>query len=130
LTVSRKTGKVKLLSAWAAHDVGRAVNPAMLLGQYYGGMAMGIGYGLHEEVLSQNGKITNLNLNRYRIPRASAMPEMKAIIIENMDPLSPSGAKGIGEPTNELMAPAIANAVYNATGKRFYKLPIKVEGIK
>lgn len=127
LTVSRKTGKVKLLNAWAAHDVGKAVNREMLLGQYYGGMAMGIGYGLHEEVLIDNGKIRNTNLNKYRIPRAAAMPEMKAIVIENADPLSPSGAKGIGEPTNELMAPAIANAIYSATGKRCYRLPIKVE---
>jgi CO/xanthine dehydrogenase Mo-binding subunit len=52
---------------------------------------------------------------------------MKGIIVESFDSLSPSGAKGVGEPTNEIMAPAIANAVYNATGKRFYKLPIKVE---
>lgn len=128
LTVSRKTGKVRLLNTWAAHDVGKAVNKAMLLGQYYGGMAMGIGYGLHEEVLIDNGKIKNTNLNKYRIPRASALPEMKAIVIENADPLSPSGAKGIGEPTNELMAPALANAIYNATGRRYYRLPIKVEG--
>ncbi|MBU0691496.1 molybdopterin-dependent oxidoreductase, partial [bacterium] len=128
LTVSRKTGKVKLLNAWAAHDVGKAVNREMLLGQYYGGMAMGIGYGLHEEVLIDNGRIRNTNLNKYRIPRAAAMPEMKAIVIENADPVSPSGAKGIGEPTNELMAPAIANAIYGATGKRCYRLPIKVEG--
>ena len=130
LAVSRKTGKVKLLNAWAAHDVGKVVNPAMLIGQYYGGMAMAIGYGLFEEVKSQNGKIKNLNLNKYRIPRASVMPEMNAIIVENRDPVSPSGAKGIGEPTNELMAPAIANAIYRATGKRFCRLPIKVEGVK
>ena len=58
------------------------------------------------------------------------MPEMKAILVENPDPNSPSGAKGIGEPTNELMAPAIANAVFNATGKRFYNLPIKITPVK
>jgi len=52
---------------------------------------------------------------------------MTAIIIENPDPTSPSGAKGIGEPTNELMAPAIANAIYRATGKRNYCLPIKIK---
>jgi CO/xanthine dehydrogenase Mo-binding subunit len=54
------------------------------------------------------------------------MPEMKAVLVQNPDPNSPSGAKGIGEPTNELMAPAIANAIYNATGERFYKLPMKI----
>jgi len=87
---------------------------------------MGIGYGLLEEVRMRDGVITNANFNSYRLPRSTDLPEMKAVIIENPDPNSPSGAKGIGEPTNELMAPAIANAIFNATGKRYLKLPIKV----
>lgn len=128
LTVDRRTGRVTLLNAWAAHDVGRAVNPAMLLGQFYGGMAMGVGYGLIEEVGMEQGRITTLNFNRYRIPRANDLPQMHAIVIENRDPLSPSGAKGIGEPSNELMAPAIANAIAAATGRRYVRLPIRVEG--
>jgi CO/xanthine dehydrogenase Mo-binding subunit len=126
LIVNKRTGKVKLLNAVAAHDVGRAVNSSMLLGQCYGGMAMGAGYALVEEVKIEEGKITNLNLNNYRIQRSTDMPEMTAMIIENPDPNSPSGAKGIGEPTNEIMAPAIANAIYHATGKRHFKLPIKI----
>jgi CO/xanthine dehydrogenase Mo-binding subunit len=125
LTVNRKSGKVTLLKAAAAHDVGRAVNRGMVLGQFYGGMAMGIGYALHEELKMEGGKILSLNLNTYRIPRANDIPEMTAIIIENNDPLSPSGAKGLGEPVNEIMAPAIANAIANATGRRFFRLPIK-----
>ncbi len=66
----------------------------------------------------KDGRITNLNLNTYRIPRAMDLPEMTAIIVENPDPNSPSGAKALGEPTNEILAPAIANAVFHATGKR------------
>lgn len=128
LTVNRKTGKVKLLNAIAAHDVGRAVNHAMLEGQFFGGMAMGIGYALHEEVVIDKGRIVTTNLNTYRIPRSTDMPEMRAIIIENPDPNSPSGAKSIGEPTNEIMAPAIANAIYNATGVRYHRLPIRPAG--
>lgn len=127
LTVNRKSGKVTLLGSYAAHDVGHAVNPQALLGQFYGGMAMSIGYALHENLKIDGGRITTLNLNRYRIPRSTDLPEMKGMILENADPLSPSGAKGIGEPANELMAPAIANAIYNATGKRYRRLPIKVE---
>ncbi|MBI5403026.1 MAG: xanthine dehydrogenase family protein [Ignavibacteriae bacterium] len=127
LTVNKKTGKVKLLNAYAAHDTGKVANESMTLGQFYGGMAMGTGYALHEEVKSTDGKIKTLNFNSYRIPRATDMPEMKAVLVQNPDPNSPSGAKGIGEPTNELMAPAIANAIYNATGKRFYKLPMKID---
>jgi CO/xanthine dehydrogenase Mo-binding subunit len=124
LTVNKKSGKVKLLNAVAAHDVGRAVNPEMVRGQIYGGMAMSAGYGLHEEVKAPDGKMTTLNLNTYRIPRSMDLPEMKAIIIENPDPVSPTGAKSIGEPANEILAPAIANAIFNATGQRHFSLPI------
>lgn len=127
LTVNRKKGTVTLLNAVAAHDVGKAINPPMLLGQFYGGMAMGIGYALYEEVLSEGGNVASLNFNKYRVPRARNLPEMTGIIVENPDPSSLSGAKSIGEPTLELMAPAIANAVYRATGKRYSSLPIKVE---
>jgi len=126
LTVNRRTGKVRLLGAVAAHDVGRAVNREMVRGQFFGGMAMAAGYALHEEVRSKDGRITNLNLNTYRVPRGMDLPEMTAIIVENPDPLSPSGAKSIGEPTNEILAPAIANAVFNATGRRHFALPIRL----
>jgi len=126
LTVNKKSGKVKLLNAVAAHDVGRAVNPEMVRGQIYGGMAMSAGYGLHEEVKAPDGKMTTLNLNTYRIPRSMDLPEMKAIIIENPDPVSPTGAKSIGEPANEILAPAIANAIFNATGQRHFALPIRL----
>ncbi len=124
LSVGRRTGRIRLLNAWAAHDVGRAVNRAALLGQFYGGMAMGAGYGLFEEVAMTGGRLRSLNYDTYRIPRSTDMPEMTAIILENRDPLSPSGAKSIGEPANELMAPAIANAYYHATGQRRCELPI------
>jgi CO/xanthine dehydrogenase Mo-binding subunit len=127
LEVDARSGKVRLLHAWAAHDVGRAVNPPLLRGQFYGGMAMGIGYALHEEAASAGGVLAAHNFDGYSIPRAKDLPEMTAIVVENPDPLSPSGAKGIGEPTNELMAPAIANALARATGRRFRSLPMRVE---
>jgi CO/xanthine dehydrogenase Mo-binding subunit len=126
LTVNKKSGKVKLLNAVAAHDVGRAVNPEMVRGQIYGGMAMSAGYALHEEVKAPGGKMTTLNLNTYRIPRSMDLPEMKVVIVENPDPVSPTGAKSIGEPANEILAPAIANAIFNATGRRHFSLPIKL----
>ena len=127
LTVNKKSGKIKLLNAYMAHDVGKAINRGTLLGQFYGGVAMGIGYGLFEEVKIDNGRISSLNFNKYRIPRSTDVPEIYAYIVENPDPNSPSSAKSIGEPTNELMAPAIANALYAATGKRYTRLPIKIE---
>lgn len=125
--VDAQTGKVKVLSSIGAHDVGRAINAPMLKGQIYGGMVMGMGQALSEEIIHQDGKIQNLNFNNYRITRSIDVPEMKALIVENPDPAGPLGAKSIGEPTNELMAGAIANAVFNATGKRVTKLPIKLQ---
>ncbi|MBP7125202.1 xanthine dehydrogenase family protein [Myxococcota bacterium] len=120
-------GHIRLLDLWAVHDCGRAVNPQMLLGQFYGGMAMGSGYALLEEVAHEGGRIVSLNFHRYRIPRATDLPDFHARVVEHPDPLSPSGAKGVGEPTNELAAPAIANAVYAATGRRFTRLPLRLE---
>ena len=127
VSVSKKTGKVKILNYVSSHDVGKAVNLPMLLGQYYGGIAQGIGYALSEDLNIKDGKIHNDNLHRYRIPRITEIPEITGIIVENADPTSPSKAKGIGEPALELAAPAIANAVFRATGKRFYKLPLEVK---
>jgi len=124
LTVGRRTDRIRLLNAWAAHDVGRAVNRAALLGQFYGGMAMGAGYGLFEEVTMTGGRLRSLNFDTYRIPRSVDLPEMTAIVLENRDPLSPSGAKSIGEPAAEIMAPAIANAYFHATGRRRCQLPL------
>jgi CO/xanthine dehydrogenase Mo-binding subunit len=124
LTVNRHTGKLHILNMVAAHDVGRAVNPAMLLGQIYGGIAMSTGYALFEEVRMKDGCVSSLNFNTYRLPRSIDLPDIKAIIIQNPDPISPSGAKSIGEPANEIMAPAIANAMYRATGIRHFSLPM------
>jgi CO/xanthine dehydrogenase Mo-binding subunit len=98
----------------------------MVLGQMYGGIAQAAGQALMEDLGIENGRIKNLNLNSYKIPRAKDLPDIKGIIVENRDPNSPTGAKGIGEPALELMAPAIANAVYNATGIRVHKLPINI----
>jgi CO/xanthine dehydrogenase Mo-binding subunit len=98
----------------------------MVLGQIYGGIAQGAGMALFEELHIEKGSFKHLDLNHYRIPRALDMPEITAIIVENPDPQSPTGAKGIGEPALELIAPAIANAVYNATGLRYRNLPIRV----
>lgn len=126
LKVIPAANKIILLNMVAAHDVGRAIDVHFLKGQFYGGMTMGTGYGLFEEWVPLKDDQFPTNLHQYRIPRIIDMPKMTALIIENRDPLSPSGAKGIGEPTNELMAPAIANALYAATGKRYLKQPLKL----
>lgn len=127
LTINPKTGQVKILNMVAAHDLGKAINPEMAKGQFYGGMAMGLGYALFEDAGSTDGFIKASNFHNYRLVRSTDLPEMTAIIIENHDPTSPSKAKGIGEPTTELMAPAIANAIYHASGKRCFELPMRIK---
>jgi len=113
----------------AAHDVGRAINPATLKGQIYGGVMMGLGYGIMEEVETAQGYIKNTNFDEYLIPTIKDMPEITPVIVENPDPHGPYGAKSIGEPTLELGAPAIANAVAQATGKRIRHLPLNLERV-
>jgi CO/xanthine dehydrogenase Mo-binding subunit len=129
LSIDPKTGKTRILKAVGAHDVGKAVNPQMVLGQIYGGMVMGMGFALKEAVIHKDGFIQNLNFDKYRIFTSAEVPEMEAIIVENNDVAGPWGAKALGEPVNELMGGAIANAVFYATGVRFRELPITAERI-
>jgi CO/xanthine dehydrogenase Mo-binding subunit len=127
LTVNKKTGKVQLLNIVASHDIGKAINKKMVLGQIHGGIAQGAGMALMEEVKFDQGRITTLNFDTYKIPRTTDIPEITGIIVENHDPQSLTGAKGIGEPALELIAPAIANAVKNATGIRSRRMPIFID---
>jgi CO/xanthine dehydrogenase Mo-binding subunit len=127
LTVNRRTGKVRLLNVVAAHDIGQAVNRPMLLGQIYGGITQGMGMALMEDLEMEDGVIKALNFDKYKLPKTIHVPEITAIVVENADPTSPSGAKGIGEPALGIIAPAIANAVARATGKRYYSYPIRIK---
>jgi CO/xanthine dehydrogenase Mo-binding subunit len=127
--VDRETGEVRVLDFVAAHDVGRAINPDGVLGQIYGGVAMGMGYGLLEDVEHRNGQMATLNFDEYLIPTSLDMPRMKAILIENPDRYGPWGAKSVGEPTNEIAAPAVINAICHATGRRVRDLPANLERV-
>ncbi len=127
--VDTGTGEIDVLNMTAAHDVGRAINPANVKGQIYGGVSMGLGYGVMEEIETDEGYIENTNFDEYMIPTVKDMPDIDPIIVENPDPNGPFGAKSIGEPTLELGAAAIANAVANATKKRIRSLPLNLERI-
>jgi len=128
--VDRQTGEVTILRYVAAHDVGKAINPMAVEGQIEGGVAQGIGYALMEEIVfDPEGKIQNPNLQDYYWPTALDIPPVEPILIESMDPVGPYGAKGVGEPTVIPVAPAIANALYDATGVRFTELPMTSEKI-
>lgn len=127
--VDTETGKVEVLRVAAAHDVGKAVNPAGVEGQVAGGFAMGMGYGLLEEVQLVEGRIANPSMATYLIPTSLDMPEVTPVIVESEEPSGPYGAKGLGEPALVPAAPAILNAIHDAIGVRVYDLPATPEKI-
>jgi 4-hydroxybenzoyl-CoA reductase alpha subunit len=127
--VDTETGEVKVLKIAAAHDVGRAINPMAVEGQIEGGVSMGLGYGVGEELVLEKGRMLNPNFADYALPTALDMPPIDPIIVETVDPEGPFGAKGMAEPANNPTAPAIANAVYDAVGVRVKDLPITAEKI-
>jgi CO/xanthine dehydrogenase Mo-binding subunit len=129
LEVDEATGQVHLLKVWSAHDVGRAVNPEAVRGQIIGGVTQGIGYALHEDLLQDQGRSANPTLVDYTIPAAGDVPEIQPIIIEHPEPGAAFGAKGVGEPPIIGVAPAIANALRNATGVRLRHLPFTPERV-
>lgn len=127
--VDMRTGYVDLKKVTASHDVGVAINPALIKGQIYGGIVMGQGYGIMEDVAPSKGKVKNRNFDSYILPTAMDAPEMDVNIFESGDPTGTYGAKSIGEPATEAVAAAIANAVYNATGKRVRENPCDLETV-
>jgi CO/xanthine dehydrogenase Mo-binding subunit len=128
--VDKETGEVNLLKVWAAHDIGKAINPALAEGQIEGGTLQGIGYALMEDMTANaKGAIRNPEFSTYIIPTASDQPQIIPIIVEHPFPGGPFGAKGFGEQPLMGVAPAIANAVYDAVGVRIKDLPITPEKV-
>jgi CO/xanthine dehydrogenase Mo-binding subunit len=127
--VEESTGEVKVLKLITAQDVGRAINPKAVEGQFIGGAVMGMGYGLSEEFAVEQGiNITN-TLRKCRISTIEDMPDFVPIIVEAPEPHGPFGAKGVGETSLIPAAPAITNAIYNAIGARITSLPATKEKI-
>ena len=127
--VDTQTGIVRLLNVTAAHDVGRVLNRLGIEGQIEGGVVMGQGYALTEELLVENGVVRNPNFRDYKLVTAPEIPEMDISFIESMDGEGPQGAKGVGEAPAICVAAAVANAIHNATGVRLYALPFTPEHV-
>lgn len=127
--VDRETGEVKILKLVAAHDVGKAMNPTLLLGQVYGAVYTGVGYGLTEEIKLEKGRVMNPNFLDYKMLTAMDVIPIEPVIVEPGDEDGPYGAKGVGEPGLVPTAPAIANAIYDAIGVRIRDLPITPEKV-
>ena len=127
--VDTYTGEVQVLGIWAAHDVGRAINPRGVEGQIEGGVVQGLGQALMEDYRTENGHTTTHGFAKYILPTSLDIPQINCTIIEDPDPLSPLQAKGIGEPALVPTAPAIMNAIYDAIGVRIKSLPATPEKI-
>ena len=118
--------KVKLLDIVNVHDVGTLINPALAEAQVHGGMSMAIGYGMSEQLLfdEKTGKPLNNNLLDYKLSTFMDHPHLEAQFVENPEPTSPFGTKALGEPPACSGAPAIRNAILNATGVAIDCTPI------
>jgi len=119
-------GTVRVLAIHAAHDVGCAVNPTQVEGQIHGGIAQGLGLALMEDYVAQRTD----NLHDYLIPTVGDIPPITVHVIEDREPLGPSGAKGVGEPALIATAPAILNAISHATGIRITEVPVTPDRLR
>jgi aldehyde oxidoreductase len=124
--VDRELGTAKVLKIWAAHDVGRAVNPTLVEGQIHGGIAQGLGLALMEEFVPGR----NENLHDYLIPTVGDVPPIEVFLIDSGEALGPFGAKGVGEPALVPTAPAILGAIEHAVGVRPAKVPFTPDRLR
>ncbi|WP_187170589.1 selenium-dependent xanthine dehydrogenase [Salidesulfovibrio onnuriiensis] len=123
LAVLDRDGKLERVVA--AHDGGKILNPVLFEGQIHGGVAMGVGYALYEDVPVKDGYLTSEKYISLGIPKISKLPEIDVIGVESGDPEGPYGAKGVGEIGCIAAAPAIANAFHDYDGQARYSLPLE-----
>ncbi|MCL4188683.1 MAG: molybdopterin-dependent oxidoreductase [Rhodobacteraceae bacterium] len=122
--VDRDTGAVRVLRVVAVHDAGTVVNPAGAEGQVTGGVVMGLGMALSEQLLWQDGRPHVTGFVDYAMPRAADVPPIEVVFVGRPDPLGPAGAKSVSEVALMPTAAAVANAIAHATGIRLRDLPM------
>ena len=122
--VNPRTGQVRVVKVWGAHDCGKAINPLAVEGQIEGCIHMGLGQALSEELRYHDGQILNANFLDYRIPSTLETPDMDVTIVESNDKEGPYGAKEAGEGPIHPVLPSIGNAIHDAVGVRMLALPI------
>jgi len=123
--VDVELGLVKVVQIATAQDVGRILNPISVQGQVEGGIAQGLGLAVMEEIIVKDGKVRNPSFTDYLLPTFLDAPLVEMVLIEDFEPKSPLGAKGVGEPPCISVTPAIANAIRNATGRELPRVPIR-----
>ena len=128
--VDTDTGMIDLLNVYTAIDLGKAINPKNVEGQIEGGTVQGLGMGMMEDQVIRDGITLNPDMSDYLVPTSVDIPKFKHYLVEDEDSEGPFGAKGVGEPTLIAAAPALANAVYDAVGIRFFELPLSPSRVK
>jgi CO/xanthine dehydrogenase Mo-binding subunit len=128
--VNTRTGQVRLKNVWAAHDVGQAINPTHVEGQIQGAISQAQGWTLLEDFIIQDGQLRTKSYADYMIPTVYDMPDgIHPLVLEIADPQGPYGVRGLGEMPMLLLAPAILDAIHDATGIWFDRLPVKAEDV-
>jgi carbon-monoxide dehydrogenase large subunit len=127
--VDPETGKIDVQRFVSAHDVGMIMNPLTHQGQIDGGVIMGLGQALTEELVMEGGIIVNASLGDYKLPTAADIPKLKTVLIRSGGSVAPYEAKAIGEFANNSPPAAVANAIADAVGARLFELPISAEKI-
>jgi CO/xanthine dehydrogenase Mo-binding subunit len=130
LEVDVETGLIHILEVISVNDVGRAVNPLNVRGQIEGGVIQAEGYTILENFIQKDGFVLTPLLSTYLIPSVQDIPDqVEPVILEYADPLGPYGARGMAEMPFLPLAPAIIDAVHQATGVWFYEFPLTPERI-
>lgn len=122
--VDENTGEVRIVDYVAVQDCGQIVNPTLAEGQIIGGVVMGLGATLGEEMIHEGGRIVNPTFMNYALPRAADVPDIRVVFLDGHEPAGPHGAKNLGELGTIPPAPAVANAIFDAVGVRIRELPI------
>jgi CO/xanthine dehydrogenase Mo-binding subunit len=128
--VDAETGEIEVLQVWSANNAGRVINPAGVFGQSAGGLHMGLGWTVMEEIVQQQGRLRTRRLSEYHIPTAMDMPpKFVDIQVEMPDPTGPYGATGVGETPLLSTAPAVLCALSDATGVYLDQIPASPERV-
>jgi CO/xanthine dehydrogenase Mo-binding subunit len=130
VSVDRETGEIDLVRLTTATETGRVLNPIGFYGQIQGGIVWAMGEALMEELVVEDGRVTNPSFAEMKIPTQRDLPELRTVVLESANGEGPYAVRGIGEHTNIMTAPAIANAIEDASGARVKELPITAEKVR
>ncbi len=129
VSVDTRTAEVRVEDFVAVQEVGKVINPVLAAGQIEGGVAQGIGFALYENVVWQEGRMVNGQMTNYIMPTSMDVPPIRVFFEEIPYARGPAGAKGLGELPLDGTAPAIANAITNATGVEITQIPVTPESL-